>query len=152
MVNDAIAIRQMQASDVPSVADLCGQLGYPATPAQIARRWSALAHDGGHAVLVAVRDDRVVAWLHVATRPILEFDLSAEIWGLVVDERERGAGIGRALVAAAEQWAADAGCVGMRVRTRIERARAHAVYEREGYSRVKKQHVFENAIVSRNGR
>jgi GNAT superfamily N-acetyltransferase len=152
MVNDAVTIRRMQASDVAAVADLCGQLGYPATAAQIAQRWSVMASDAGHAVLVAVRHDRVVGWLHAATRPILEFDLSAEIWGLVVDEHERGAGVGRALAEAAEQWAIDAGCTSMRVRSRIERARAHAFYERDGYSRVKTQHVFEKPLASRGGR
>ena len=148
-MNDAVTIRAMQASDTDAVADLCGQLGYPATPAEIARRWSAIASDAGHAVLVAVHHGRVVGWLHAATRPILEFDLSAEIWGLVVDERERGAGIGRALVSAAEQWAVDSGCTTMRVRSRIERARAHAFYERDGYARVKTQHVFQKPLAPR---
>jgi len=149
MANDAVTIRRMRASDTEAVADLCGQLGYPATSTQIAQRWSVMASDDGHAVLVAVHHDRVVGWLHAATRPILEFDLSAEIWGLVVDEQARGAGVGRALLEAAEQWAIGAGCASMRVRSRIERARAPAFYEREGYSRMKTQHVFEKPLASR---
>ena len=148
-MNDAVTIRRMQPSDAEAVADLCGQLGYPATASQIAHRWSAMASDSGHAVLVAVLQGQVVGWLHVATRPILEFDLSAEIWGLVVDEQQRGSGIGRALLVAAEQWAVYAGCGAMRVRSRIERSRAHAFYEREGYSRMKTQHVFQKPLVSR---
>jgi GNAT superfamily N-acetyltransferase len=139
----------MRSSDAEAVAVLCGQLGYPATTEQIARRWSAITSQPGQAVFVAVRGDRVVGWLHAATRPILEFDLSAEIWGLVVDETARGSGIGRMLLEAAEQWAVDAGCGGMRVRSRVERSRAHAFYEREGYSKVKTQHVFEKPLASR---
>ena len=139
----------MESSDVEAVALLCGQLGYPATSEQIARRWSIMNSQAGNAVLVAVRNGQVLGWLHAATRPILEFDLSAEIWGLIVDERERGGGIGRMLLEAAERWAMGAGCTGKRVRSRVERSRAHAFYEREGYSRVKTQHVFEKPLVSR---
>jgi len=139
-------IRRMRADDVAAVAELCGQLGYPATPGQIEARWSPIASDRGHGVFVGTKGGRVVAWLHVAIRPLLESDLSAEIWGLVVDQHERGAGIGRALVAAAEQWAIEAGCTAMRVRSRVERSRAHVFYEREGYARIKSQYVFEKSL------
>ncbi len=137
----------MQASDVDAVAGLCGQLGYPATVDQITARWSRLDSDSGHAVFVAADGDRVIAWLHVAHRLLLEYDACAEICGLVVDERERGAGVGRALVGAAEAWARAAGVRTIRVRSRVERDRAHAFYERDGYTRVKTQHVFEKPLV-----
>ncbi len=142
----AVEIRRMRASDVTAVADLCGQLGYPATPDQIAARWCPISSDPAHAVFVGTSGGHVVAWLHIAIRPLLESALSAEIWGLVVDQHERGAGIGRALLAAAEQWAIDAGCTAMRVRSRVERSRAHVFYEREGYSRIKSQYVFEKLL------
>ncbi len=137
----------MQASDIVAVAGLCGQLGYPATVDQITARWSLLHSDSGHAVFVAAHGDRVIAWLHVAHRVLLEYDACAEICGLVVDERERGTGVGRALVAAAEEWAKAAGLRTIRVRSRVERDRAHSFYERDGYTRVKTQHVFDKRLV-----
>jgi GNAT superfamily N-acetyltransferase len=139
-------IRRMQASDVQAVAGLCGQLGYPATAEQIAARWSLLASDSGNAVFVAVSGDRIVGWLHVAHRPLIEYDACAEICGLVVDDRERGAGVGGALVAAAEEWAIGAGLMTIRVRSRVERDRAHTFYERHGYTRLKTQYVFEKPL------
>lgn len=136
----------MQARDIGAVAMLCGQLGYPSTPADIERRWALIASNPSHAVLVACDGQRVVGWIHVAVRPLLEIDLSGEIWGLVVDEQSRGAGAGRSLVQAAERWAAGRGCAAMRVRSRVAREGAHAFYEREGYVRVKTQHVFEKTL------
>lgn len=52
---------------------------------------------------------------------------------LVVDERARRHGVGRALVAAAEQWARDHGCRRIVVTTALHRAEAHAFYESVGY-------------------
>jgi GNAT superfamily N-acetyltransferase len=64
-----------------------------------------------------------------------------------VDERNRGAGVGRALVSAAEEWAKESGLATIRVRSRIERDRAHKFYERDGYTRLKTQYVFEKPLV-----
>jgi GNAT superfamily N-acetyltransferase len=139
-------IRRMRSADAEAVAGLCGQLGYPSTRDEIAHRWARLAGDPAHAVFVAVGDGRPMGWIHVAVRPLLEFDLSAEICGLVVDEASRGAGIGRLLLNAAERWALENGCGAVRVRSRIARARAHAFYERHGYVKSKTQHVFEKPL------
>ena len=136
----------MQAGDAAAVAELCGQLGYPATAADIERRWAPMASSPGHAVFVACDERRVLGWIHAAVRPLLEMDLSAEICGLVVAAGSRGEGLGRSLVKAAEDWAAGTGCRAIRVRSRIARERAHAFYEREGYARVKTQHVFEKSF------
>ncbi|HTI38585.1 MAG TPA: GNAT family N-acetyltransferase [Vicinamibacterales bacterium] len=147
-MSGALDIRPMQRADVEAVAELCGQLGYPATPEHLEERWTVIAGDRGHEVLVAVDAGRVVGWLHVSVRPVLESDRTAEICGLIVDANVRGAGVGLALLTAAERWAAAAGCDAIRVRSRIARERAHTFYEREGYVRVKTQHVFEKPLDS----
>jgi GNAT superfamily N-acetyltransferase len=66
----------------------------------------------------------------------------ALITGLVVDETKRSRGIGAALVEAAVEWAAGHGYRTIRVRSNVIRERAHAFYERLGFSRVKNQVVF----------
>jgi GNAT superfamily N-acetyltransferase len=136
----------MTASDVTTVAELCGQLGYPATVDGIVQRFTHLAGRQDDAVLVADADRQVVGWVHVAVRASLETDLTAEIAGLVVDEGWRSRGVGAMLLTAAERWARGAGCEKIRVRSRIARERAHAFYERAGYARIKTQHAFEKPL------
>src|SRR5919197_5473216 len=131
----AINIRRMTADDSAVVADLCGQLGYPATRDQILDRFTNVERQTNGAVFVAEDDGRVIGWIHVATVPLLEADLYAYIAGLVVDETHRNQGIGAELVETAERWAREKGCRTMRVWSRIQRERAHAFYERHGYER-----------------
>lgn len=135
----------MQASDVDGVADLLTQLGYPTTGSNVAARFGRI--DAEHnALLVAEESGTARAWIHVAVHPYLESDETAEIVGLVVADGHRSRGIGKALVHAAESWAAAKGCRALRVRSRIVRERAHAFYERAGFERIKTQHCFEKPL------
>src|SRR5689334_15689759 len=118
-------IRAMTPGDVDPVADLVTQLGYPASPDDVLRRFKRIDGRNDQAVFVAEDSSRVVGWLHVAAHPYLESDQSAEILGLVVADGARGRGIGAALVSAAEEWAIENGCHTLRVRSRITRDRAH---------------------------
>ena len=136
----------MAAADADDVARLCGQLGYAASPEEIAARFAHIARRRDQALIVAESDGCVVGWLHVGMHHTLESAVMAEILGLVIDQTARSRGIGRVLVAEAERWAVDAGCVTVRVRSRVVRERAHAFYEHAGYRRVKTQHVFEKAL------
>jgi GNAT superfamily N-acetyltransferase len=78
---------------------------------------------------------------------LLEHSDYASINGLVVDEGRRGAGIGRALVAAGEAWARQRGAKEITVRSRSTRERAHRFYERIGYEEIKRSHVFGKPLV-----
>ena len=84
-----------------------------------------VATDGGEVVGLATVHLRH-ALNHAA--PLAQLSL------LVVDERVRGRGVGRALVAAAEAWAREQGCHRMIVTTALQRSDAHAFYERIGYA------------------
>jgi len=136
-------IRNARTYDAQAIAELGGQLGYAATRQQIATRLAGIESEPASRVLVAEDNNgRVVGWLHVAARTQLTEDACAEVLGLVVDEPARGAGIGDALLRAAEGWARSAGCVRVRVRSRDTRERAHRFYERAGYARNKVQLVL----------
>ena len=58
----------------------------------------------------------------------------------------RSAGVGAALLAAAEDWARAQGFATMRVRSNVIRERAHRFYEREGYMRIKAQAMFRKIL------
>jgi len=141
------AIRAARTYDAPALADLCGELGYPATRQQIVKRLAAIDGAPDNAVLVAEDDQGdVIAWLQVAIPAQLSEEPCAEIIGFVVGEAARSLGLGRRLVEAAEQWARARGVRRMRVRSRQERERAHAFYERAGFDRIKNQVMFGKAL------
>lgn len=144
-------IRPMTAADAGEVAALCGQLGYPSTPAQVAHRFGLLAERPESAVFVAEAEDdeaeeRVAGFVHVQGRLAVESDPRAEIAGLVVEEARRGAGVGRALMAAAEDWAADHGYDEVTLHSNVARERAHHFYQSLGYAITKSSHMFRKAL------
>lgn len=140
-------IRLCQISDAPPIAKLSEQLGYPVPVEEMERRLRRLADDPDHAVLVAgLADGEVVGWIDVGVVFHLQSGAYCELGGLVVSEAVRGNGIGRELVAAAEQWAASRGLKKVLVRSNARRADAHRFYLREDYTMVKTSAVFEKKL------
>jgi GNAT superfamily N-acetyltransferase len=141
-----MGLRPIRAGDAAAVARLSAQLGYPSDEAAIERRLAALAELPESLVLVAEEDGEVLGWVHVLGQHRVETDAFAEVAGLVVDERARGRGLGRDLLAAAEAWAGERGFGAMRVRSNTRRADAHRFYERERYSLLKTQANFHKTL------
>ena len=84
--------------------------------------------------IVAEDEGEVVGFVDVEYRRRLNF-LSPQAWiaDLVVDERSRGRGVGRALLAAAEERARTAGCFSISLESANWRSDSHAFYERVGW-------------------
>lgn len=142
-----IKIRRAKSSDAAQIAELSGQLGYPATLAEIAQRLRNIKPPSHHAVLVAESPERkVIGWLHVSVSALLETQLRAEVNGLVVSGEVRSRGTGALLLSAAEQWARKRGCKSMSVRSNVIRDRAHQFYLRHGYEHYKTQKAFRKSI------
>ena len=142
-----LKIRRAKSADARRIAELAGELGYPATAAQIRERLRGIRPASQHAVLVAEsRNGGVIGWLHVSREPLLEVEIRAEVNGLVVAEGQRSAGAGARLLAAAEDWARKRGCKSMSVRSNVIRGRAHKFYERNGYEHYKTQKSFRKPL------
>jgi len=140
-------IRRAQRSDVARIAELSGQLGYPATAAQIAQRLRGLRPAAQHAVFVAdLPGSGVVGWIHVTVAHLVDSDTRAEVNGLVVAEGRRSMGAGARLLEAAEEWSRKRGCRSMSVRSNVLRERAHKFYERQGYEHHKSQKAFRKSL------
>lgn len=146
------AIRNARNYDAPALAGLCTELGYPATRQQVVARLAAIEADVANRLFVAEdAEGRVVGWIHVAMQAHLLDDDLAEVLGLVVAASARNAGLGTQLLHAAERWAQERGAASVRVRSRIERERAHRFYERAGYACGKTQRVFAKSLDGRYG-
>jgi GNAT superfamily N-acetyltransferase len=87
--------------------------------------------------------------VHGSEQLLLESGRRCELLGLVVDARHRGRGVGRRLVAAVEDWAAERGLDQMAVRSNVARTESHPFYERLGYARVKTQHSYRKSLAKK---
>jgi GNAT superfamily N-acetyltransferase len=142
-----LKIRRARSADAQQIAALSGQLGYPATAAQIRVRLRRIQPVSQNAIFVAdSKKDGVVGWLHVSKEPLLEAEMRAEVNGLVVADGQRSLGAGARLLAAAEDWARKHGCKEMSVRSNVIRERAHKFYERNGYEHYKSQKSFRKPL------
>ena len=146
-VKDEVRVRRARSADAKRVAELSGQLGYPATEMQMKGRLRKVTKDKEAACFVAEsREDGLIGWIHVSTTPLLEVERRAEVNGLVVDERARSEGAGALLLAAGEKWARGKRCRSMSVRSNVLRERAHGFYLRNGYEHYKTQKAFRKGL------
>ncbi len=115
-------------TDAAAMAALLTQLGYPVDADAMPLRLQRLSAGRG-VVLLATQDVRVVglATAHVLSVINRERDV-CWLTAMVVDETERRAGVGRALVAAVEAHARAQGCEWLSVTTHERRADAQAFY------------------------
>lgn len=127
-------IRAANAADAEPIARLLDQLGYPAPAESIPARLARMAAEPDQHVLVAEADGLLVGLAAVIVRHVITDDAPfARLAALVVAEDRRRAGVGQALVAAAEQIARDAGCNVIEVTSGDQRPAAHAFYRELGY-------------------
>jgi GNAT superfamily N-acetyltransferase len=146
-MKNEVRIRRGRSTDAVRIAELCGQLGYPATAKEMKRRLREVLKEKEAACFVAEsREGKLVGWIHVSTTPLLEVDRRAEVNGLVVDETARSHGAGALLLLAAEKWARGKRCKSMSVRSNVLRERAHGFYLRNGYEHYKTQKAFRKGL------
>ncbi|MBP9913105.1 MAG: GNAT family N-acetyltransferase [Opitutaceae bacterium] len=138
-----IVVRMATMADAAVLAGLYGALDYPSTVAEMQIRLGRVVTNENHGVLVAAdMAGAVVGCVHIGRLMSLDADLSGQILGLVVAERVRRQGVGRALMAAAEVWARERKCTKVILRSSVRRTEAHAFYERIGYTNLKTQYAF----------
>jgi GNAT superfamily N-acetyltransferase len=129
-----VRIRDATDTDAADVAALLGELGYPTTAGEAAER---LRRTGGR-VLLAESEGRAVGLAALAVALQLHHAApTARVTALVVSAQARGRGVGRRLMARAEEVARDAGCHDIELTSgiRLEREAAHRFYEALGYQR-----------------
>ena len=130
-----VLIRDADERDALGIASLCGQLGYPTPAEAVVPRMDRLRENGQARVIVGVVDDSPVGLATIHVRHMINHEAPiGQLTLLVVDERVRGQGVGRRLVAESEAWARARGCKRFVVTTALRRTEAHAFYERLGYT------------------
>jgi ribosomal protein S18 acetylase RimI-like enzyme len=139
-----LRIRPAGPGDSPALLALSERLAIGVAPwrdpvkvAAAVRSWveSSLAAAGrdGHAMLVAQYGDHVAGLVSLAERAHFTGQTDAYVGELVVDAGMEGRGVGQALMAAAEEWAAGRGLACITLETGTRNNRARHFYERSGY-------------------
>lgn len=125
----------MTPADAVVATELLAELGYPDNSVDDVRRRLALWSGERYGVVLAAEvEGQTHGLVAVSAIPYLERSGRwARVVALVVSERSRGHGVGRALMAAAEEFALEAGCLVVEVTSANRRTDAHAFYRGLGY-------------------
>jgi GNAT superfamily N-acetyltransferase len=129
-----MSIRIATSEDAEAIAELMMQLGYEASPAMIAGKLHFFAQSQYDEAFVATDDNRPVGCISVHAHEL--FHTSGKlgrITSLVVDEDARIAGVGAALIEAAERFFRAAGCIRAEVTSGDHRLAAHRFYLANGF-------------------
>ena len=142
-------IRKMAPADVESVAKLCGQLASEKnTPGDIAKRVELALSDPRHELIAAADEaGRVAAWMHLHATYLVAAEPCLQVLALIVDESDRGQGVGRLMMEFAERRAAELGLPRVYLHSQTKRTGAHRFYEGLGYAQLKTQVVFEKRLI-----
>ena len=138
-----LTLRLLESTDADAVSTLLPDLGYEATPDQVAHRLAGLRDWPDQQAFVADLDGAIVGLCHVQGVRMLISEGYVEIQALVVSTACQGQGLGTKLVAHACEWAFARGYERVRLRSNVAREAAHAFYEHLGFEKAKASHAFE---------
>ncbi len=136
-------IRSATTADYIAIQNLNrDELGYD-YPAQLTvRQLVKVLADDAQEVFVADLDGEVVGYIHAAPYDTLYTGHMKNIISLAVSTTHKRLGVGKALLARAEEWAKETGAVGIRLNSSNYRTAAHRFYEACGYEETKTQKNF----------
>lgn len=114
-------------------------LGYDFALADTSARLADILARPENHVLVAQTGGRVLGYAHAAHYDCTYCAPLKNLMALAVATNAQGQGVGRALLAAVEAWAAAEGAAGVRLSSGMDREGAHRFYEACGYA-LRKEH------------
>ncbi len=131
-----MTIREAQPDDLLEVYELLCTLENHELPLQ------AFAETYGHNLeeplirYLVAEEDKLVGFISLhMDRQLHHASLVGEVQELIVREDRRGQGIGEALLKAAQEQAAQAGCSHMELNSNLKRTGAHAFYAHMGWEK-----------------
>lgn len=129
-----ITIRAAVDKDVPMLASLITELGYPTTVDEMTERYRQVAGRDDYRTFVAVAEGRVVGMIGAYLGYYYEKNGAiVRILALVVDQAYRSYGVGASLLQHVENWATAQGAAGVALNSGLQRQNAHRFYRRHGY-------------------
>ncbi|MCS3798195.1 GNAT family N-acetyltransferase [Niastella sp. OAS944] len=136
MIENNCIIRQAIEADVPVLALLMTELGYPTTATEMQTRYEALQSQPDYITWVAVYNNQVVGMIGLLRNYYWEKNgIYIRVGALVVNKEYRKIGLGKALLQKSIDWAIELGAqqVLLNSGNREERRDAHAFYQYLGF-------------------
>ena len=140
------SVRRLTVADADEVAELSGQLGYPASSGELRQRLEEISLTQERVAFAAELHGKLAGWIDASIERHLQSPPCVVIGGLVVRDELRGLGIGKRLCEEIEAWTRSKSIPCLRVRSQIVREAAHRFYLRDGYRIVKTSLVFEKTL------
>ena len=144
-------VREAADADAGAIAHLLTELGYPHSADEARSRLEAWTAGERRLLLVATEDEATIGLVAVAAVPYLERAGSwARVVALAVAATHRRRGIGRELIAAAEEAAIRWGCVTIEATSARRRVESHPFYLGLGYAdRCRRSALYRRELVLR---
>ncbi|WP_214797827.1 MULTISPECIES: GNAT family N-acetyltransferase [unclassified Exiguobacterium] len=129
-----VRIRTAENRDIVVLAELMGELGYPTTEEQMAKRFMTIQQDSNYHTFIAVEDQEIVGMIGCFKGLSYEKDESyIRIVALVVKSSRRKNGIGALLVNHVQEWAYQQEIMKIAVNTGNRRVVSHEFYKKIGF-------------------
>ncbi|MDE6030946.1 MAG: GNAT family N-acetyltransferase [Oscillospiraceae bacterium] len=146
-MTEEIEIRPAVIADSDDICRLSAEeLGYPYPPGKTREKLARLLESAADRIFVAVCGGRVVGYIHACDYDVLYAPHMKNIMGIAVSSDHRRGGIGKALMSAVEQWAAETGAEAIRLNSGKTREGAHAFYRSIGFNGDKEQLNFKKYL------
>jgi GNAT superfamily N-acetyltransferase len=141
-----VSIIDVERAHLPAVSRLLAELGYNIAEAELARRLQAFAGQPAHRLLLSEDAGEIVGFMHAYARPALHKPPEVVVQAIVVAAAARGRGIGKALLAEAEQWARHLGFGSVSLYSHVRRDDAFRIYLALGYGHIGTSHALRKAV------
>ncbi|HEX6576478.1 MAG TPA: GNAT family N-acetyltransferase [Gemmatimonadaceae bacterium] len=129
MTGAELTLRDATNGDAAVVAELLGELGYPADPRDMPSRIEAVRREGGEVFVAVDATGEVLGLMCLSRHVALHTPLPiGYIDALVTSGSARRRGVGRFLVEQAKAWAKRSGCGRLTLTSAEHREAAHAFY------------------------
>lgn len=136
MSEQPVIIRPATDADIPALALLMNELGYPTTVREMHDRYELIKSHADYATWVALYNHQVVGMIGLIRNIYFEKNgLYIRVGALVVNTDYRKMGLGKALLQKATDWAVELGINQLYLNSgnREERRDAHAFYQHMGF-------------------
>ncbi len=146
-MKNKITVRECALTDCESIYLISkNDLGYDFPLEKTAKRLEMILKSDRDKIFVAEVEGKVVGYIHAADYEVIYAPSMKNILGLAVNSDYRRLGAGKALLAAAENWAKETGSAGVRLCSGAERKGAHEFYKKCGYECSKEQLNFKKYL------